>query len=115
MFNELFNRICQAYNRTMHANFKGIVSSDPHRERLAYTGDGQVITESLLYSYDMTRFLRKFIDDMDDARNKVTGYVPHTAPFSGGGGEAPWGSALYYCSSIFLSHYGDTENITETL
>lgn len=34
----------------------------------------------------MTRFLRKFIDDMDDARNKVTGYVPHTAPFSGGGG-----------------------------
>ena len=97
--NELFNRICQAYNRTMHANFKGIVSSDPHRERLAYTGDGQVITESLLYSYDMTRFLRKFIDDMDDARNKVTGYVPHTAPFSGGGGIG-----LYYCSlGLFLS------------
>lgn len=30
----------------------------------------------------MTRFLRKFIDDMDDARNKVTGYVPHTAPLA---------------------------------
>lgn len=54
--NELFNNICEAYDRTMHANFKGIISSDPHRERLAYTGDGQIITESLLYSYDMTRF-----------------------------------------------------------
>lgn len=78
--NQLFNNICRAYNRTMQANFKGIISSDPHRERLAYTGDGQIITESLLYSYDMTCFLKKFISDISDARNKNTGYVPHTAP-----------------------------------
>lgn len=30
--NQLFNNICRAYNRTMQANFKGIISSDPHRE-----------------------------------------------------------------------------------
>ncbi len=106
--NELFNRIQKAYIRTMHANFKGIVSSDPHRERLAYTGDAQIITESLLYSFDMTRFLNKMFDDMDDARNKKTGYVPHTAPFGGGGGGPAWGSAYVIMPWTYFCHYGDT-------
>lgn len=106
--NELFNNIHAAFNRTMHANFKGIISSDPHRERLAYTGDGQVITESLLYSYDMTRLLKKFISDISDASNKKTGYVPHTAPFGGGGGGPAWGSAYVIIPWAYFCHYGDT-------
>ena len=111
--NELFNRIHQAWIRTMHTNFKGIVSSDPHRERLAYTGDGQVITESLLYTFDMTQFLRKFIDDIDDARNKNTGYVPHTAPFGGGGGGPAWGSAYVIIPWAYYQHYGDITVLQE--
>lgn len=39
-------------------NMHGSISSDcPHRERLAYTGDGQVLVESMLYAFDCTRFL----------------------------------------------------------
>jgi alpha-L-rhamnosidase len=111
--NDLFNRINQACVRTMHTNFKGIISSDPHRERLAYTGDGQVITESLLYSFDMSCFLKKFIDDMEDARNKNTGYVPHTAPFGGGGGGPAWGSAFVIVPWAYFCHYGDTAVLRE--
>lgn len=111
--NELFNNIFQAYKRTMRANFKGIISSDPHRERLAYTGDGQVITESLLYGYDMTHLLRKFVADMSDASNKKTGYVPHTAPFGGGGGGPAWGSAYVLIPWNYFCHYGDTALLRE--
>lgn len=111
--NELFNRIHRAWIRTMHTNFKGIISSDPHRERLAYTGDGQVISESLLYTFNMSRFLKKFIDDIGDSRNKTTGYVPHTAPFAGGGGGPAWGSAYVVIPWNYFRHYGDVALLEE--
>lgn len=108
--NELFNKIYQAYIRTQKANFHGSISSDcPHRERLAYTGDAQVIAESSLLSFDMTQFYRKWLDDMDDARNKKTGYVPHTAPFGGGGGGPAWGSAYVILPWAYYCYYGDTD------
>ena len=124
--NELFNKIYRAYIRTQEANFHGSVSSDcPHRERLGYTGDGQVIAESCLLTYDMSRFFRKWLNDMEDARNKKTGYVTHTAPFAGGGGGPAWGSAfvimpwLYYCyysdTTLLAQHYGGMKHWVEYL
>lgn len=114
--NQLFNKIYNNYIRTQQGNFHGSISSDcPHRERLGYTGDGQVIVESSIFNFDMTRFYQKWFDDMDDARNKRTGYVPHTVPFGGGGGGPAWGSAyvimpwnyyLYYKDKLILArHY----------
>jgi alpha-L-rhamnosidase len=114
--NQLLNKIYENYIRTQYGNFHGSISSDcPHRERLGYTGDGQVLTESSILNFDMSRFYQKWFDDMDDARNKKTGYVPHTAPFGGGGGGPAWGSAyvimpwnyyLYYKDRLILArHY----------
>lgn len=106
--NPLFNRIHEAFLRTQRANFHGSISSDcPHRERLGYTGDGQVVMESALYTFDVFQFYRKWIDDIDDARNKVTGYVPHTAPFGGGGGGPAWGSAYVIMPWTYYCRYGD--------
>lgn len=106
--NELFNKVNESYLRTQKANFHGSISSDcPHRERLAYTGDAQVVVESSLLSFDMTRFYRKWFDDMEDARNKNTGYVPHTAPFAGGGGGPAWGSAYVIMPWAYYCYYGD--------
>jgi Glycogen debranching enzyme len=107
--NELFNKIYDSYILTQKGNFHGSISSDcPHRERLAYTGDAQVIVESSILSFDMTQFYRKWFDDMDDARNKNTGYVPHTAPFAGGGGGPAWGSAYVIMPWAYYCYYGDT-------
>lgn len=106
--NELFNKIHDAYLRTQEANFHGSISSDcPHRERLGYTGDGQVIAESCLLTFDMSQFFRKWLNDIEDARNKKTGYVTHTAPFGGGGGGPAWGSAFIIIPWAYYSYYGD--------
>ncbi|MES2826510.1 MAG: family 78 glycoside hydrolase catalytic domain [Bacteroidota bacterium] len=106
--NPFFNKINASYILTQNANFHGSISSDcPHRERLGYTGDGQAIVESSIYAYDMRQFYQKWFNDMEDARNKNTGFVTHTAPFGGGGGGPGWGSAYVIMPWTYFSSYGD--------
>ncbi|MCE1199937.1 MAG: glycoside hydrolase family 78 protein, partial [Marinilabiliales bacterium] len=106
--NPLFNQIFENYKRTQLGNLHGSISSDcPHRERLGYTGDGQVAIESAILTFDMAAFYRKWLADMEDARNHVTGYVPHTAPFGGGGGGPAWGSGYVIMNWACYQYYGD--------
>jgi len=108
--NELFNKIYVNYLRTQMGNMHGCVSSDcPHRERLGYTGDGQILAESVIFSFDMTQFYQKWINDMADVQHPVSGFVPHTAPFGGGGGGPAWGSACITVPWFYYVYYGDTE------
>jgi alpha-L-rhamnosidase len=112
--NPLFNKINTAYLKTQLANLHGSISSDcPHRERLGYTGDGQVAMESAVLSFNMPRFYRKWFDDINDARNKKTGFVTHTAPFGGGGGGPAWGSAYVIMPWLYYTYYGDSEVLKE--
>jgi alpha-L-rhamnosidase len=66
-----------------------------------------VAIEAAIYSFDMTRLYQKWFLDMEDARNHKTGYVPHTAPFGGGGGGPAWGSAFVIMPWVYYRHYGD--------
>lgn len=112
--NELYNKIQENYIRTQLGNFHGSISSDcPHRERLGYTGDGSILVESSIYNFDMTNFYQKWTNDMDDARNKSTGYVPHTAPYGGGGGGPAWGSAYIITPWFYYLYYGDERILEE--
>jgi alpha-L-rhamnosidase len=112
--NPFFNKINEAYMRTQKANFHGSISSDcPHRERLGYTGDGQANMESALYAFNMTQFYQKWLTDINDARNKKTGFVTHTAPFGGGGGGPAWGSAYVIMPWLYYSYYGDERVLTQ--
>jgi alpha-L-rhamnosidase len=106
--NLLLNKINTAYVRTQRANLHGSLSSDcPHRERLGYTGDGQVAMESAMLSFNMPQFYRKWLIDIDDARNHKTGFVTHSAPFGGGGGGPAWGSAYVIMPWLYFSYYND--------
>jgi len=109
--NDLFNLINKIYRRAQTDNLHGGYSSDcPHRERVAYTGDGQVAAEAFLYNYNAGAFYTKWIQDIADAQDPITGYVPNAAPPQPrAGGGVPWGAAMNIMPWEFYVHYGDKD------
>jgi alpha-L-rhamnosidase len=106
--NKLFNRILSDYNKTQLDNMHGGVPTDcPHRERRGYTGDGQIAAQAAIYNFDMQSFYTKWLNDIADAQNKETGYVPNTVPYHNGGGGTPWGSAYIIIPWYMYLYYGD--------
>ncbi|MFB9276620.1 alpha-L-rhamnosidase [Cohnella cellulosilytica] len=110
----LLNRVQQACRWSQLTNLHGGVPSDcPHRERLGYTGDGHLTAEAASFNFDMAAFYAKWTADIGDSQNKRTGFVPHTAPFNGGGGGAAWGSAYVILPWTMYRLYGDRRLLAE--
>nr|WP_167521240.1 alpha-L-rhamnosidase [Paenibacillus timonensis] len=110
----LLNQVQDAYRWSQLSNLHGGVPSDcPHRERLGYTGDGHVTAQAAIYNFEMSTFYAKWIRDIGDAQNKKTGFVPHTAPFNGGGGGVAWGSAYVIMPWLIYRTYGDRRLLIE--
>lgn len=109
--NELINTINRIWRRSMTDNMHGSVASDcPHRERSAYTGDGQVVCDMVMETYDVRAFYNKWLADIREAQNPESGYVPNGAPWQPGCGGGPaWGSAMNIMPWSFYQHYGDKE------
>ncbi|MBR2612483.1 MAG: family 78 glycoside hydrolase catalytic domain [Clostridia bacterium] len=105
---EGLNFLYDAYLRTTLSNYHGSYPSDcPHRERLGYTGDGQITARSAMMMLDTKDLYRKWIQDILDSQDKNTGHVQHTAPFQGGGGgPGGWGSAIVTVPYAFAKEYG---------
>ena len=108
---ETLNWYHRTYINTQLCNMHGGVPSDcPHRERLGYTGDGQLTCGAVMTQMDAESFYRKWIYDIIDCQDRFTGHVQHTAPFAGGGGgPAGWGGAIIIVPYEFYRHYGDKE------
>ena len=103
-----------AFVRTQQGNMHGSFPSDcPHRERLGYTGDGQVCAPAAMMMFDSRDFYRKWIQDILDCQDKESGHVQHTAPLmGGGGGPGGWGSAIVLVPYAFYLQYGDRDILT---
>lgn len=109
---EGMNFLYNAFLRTQLDNMHGSIPSDcPHRERLGYTGDGQLVAQTAMMMLDSKEFYKKWIQDILDCQD-TDGHVRHTAPFmGGGGGPGGWGSAIVIVPYAYYKQYGDTEII----
>lgn len=102
--NEALNWLFSAFVNGQLGNMHGGVPSDcPHRERLGYTGDGQLTAECAMLLLDARTFYEKWMQDIADCQDVATGHIQHTAPFfGGGGGPGGWGCAAVV---VPLAHY----------
>ncbi len=114
--NSLFNDINKIWKRSQTGNMHGGVASDcPHRERSAYTGDGQVACVTVMHNFDTRNFYHKWIHDIIDAQIVETGYVPNGAPWQPGcGGGVAWGAAISIMPWEFYLHYGSEDILSDS-
>lgn len=109
------NFLFDAYIRTELDNMHGSFPSDcPHRERLGYTGDGQITAQTAMLLLDSRAFYRKWIRDILDCQDPDSGHIQHTAPFmGGGGGPGGWGCAVIIVPYQYWKAFGDTDILRE--
>lgn len=107
---EGLNFLYDAFLRSQLSNMHGSFPSDcPHREKLGYTGDGQVCAPAAMLTLDCREFYEKWIQDILDCQDIQSGHIQHTAPFmGGGGGPGGWGCAVVMVPYAFYKQYGDT-------
>ena len=106
-----------AYIRTQLGNMHMSIPSDcPHCEKRGYTGDGQLTCESAMMMLDAKRFYRKWLYDISDCQDTISGHVQNTAPYlPSGGGPGGWGSAIAEVPYIYYKTYGDKSVLEEFL
>lgn len=113
--NDTLNWLFEAYLRTqldnMHA---GIPSDCPHIERRGYTGDGQNCCRAAMLMLDSREFYRKWMRDISDCQDRITGHVQYTAPYTHcGGGPGGWGCAIVHVPYEYYKRYGDAGPMRE--
>ncbi|MBR5460508.1 MAG: family 78 glycoside hydrolase catalytic domain [Clostridia bacterium] len=108
--NEVINWLNETYINTQLCNMhSGIPSDCPHLERRGYTGDGQLVCHTAMTLLDTMEFYKKWIYDIYDCQDRVSGHVQYTAPYTNsGGGPGGWGCAIIEVPYQYWKHYGDT-------
>lgn len=113
VLNWIYDTCVRTQLDNMHA---GIPSDCPHLERLGYTGDGELMCETAMLLLDAKRFYRKWLEDIADSQDTVSGHVQYTAPyFRCGGGPGGWGSAIIEVPYTYYQLYGDRTVLEEFL
>ncbi len=113
--NETLNWLFDAYVNTQSNNIHSFVPSDcPHRERLGYTGDGQLCSAAVMTIFDAENLYKKWMQDIADCQDIYSGHVQHTAPFyGGGGGPGGWGGAIAIVPYNMYKFYGNKDYLAK--
>lgn len=95
------------------SNFLDIPTDCPQRdERLGWTGDAQVFCRTASYNFDVFKFFRKWLRDMDVLRKKA-GYVGYCVPGRVGKLAAAWSDAAVIVPWQIYKTYGDKKLLAE--
>lgn len=113
--NDVLNKLFEMYIRTQLCNMHaGIPSDCPHLERRGYTGDGQLACEAAMLTLGSQKFYRKWIEDIKDCQDTVSGHIQYTAPYvRSGGGPGGWGCAIAEVPYTYYKMYGDITPFAE--
>lgn len=112
---ELINRITQAIRLTEAGNLHGIPTDCPQRdERFGWLNDMTARAEATMYNFDMSRFYPKWMNDIADTQDPVTGAIADTAPFRWGSRPADPVSTCYLLIPWLLYlFYNDTRTMAK--
>lgn len=107
--NETLNWIYKTFTHTMLSNMHtGHPSDCPHLERRGYTGDGQLTCHASLSVFGAREFYEKWLRDIADGQDMLSGHIQYTAPYlHSGGGPGGWGSAIVEVPYRLYRHFGD--------
>ena len=107
--NEALNWAYKTFLHTMLTNMHtGHPSDCPHLERRGYTGDGQITCHAVLSAFGAKEFYTKWLQDIGDCQDVLSGHIQYTAPYiRSGGGPGGWGCAIVEVPYQMYRHYGD--------
>ena len=111
----LLDRTEEMIDWAIRSNMVSYLTDCPHREKLPWLEQLNLMFGSLQYKYDFRNLYRKMMDDMDYAQ-LPGGLVPDIAPeyavFLGGFRDSPeWGSSIILVPQYMLDYYGDDSMI----
>lgn len=108
---ETLNWTYKTFLHTMLCNMHtGHPSDCPHIERRGYTGDGQLTCHAVLSTMDGKAFYEKWLQDIADSQDMLSGHIQYTAPYiRSGGGPGGWGCAIVEVPYQLYKHYGDPQ------
>lgn len=116
--NNLFNQINTLIDWAIKSNTVSLFTDCPHREKLGWLEQTQLMGSSVQYNYDIATLNRKVIRDMMFAQYE-NGKIPEIAPeftvFTAPFDESPeWGSASVILPWYDYQWYGDRQTLEES-
>ncbi len=119
----IVNKIYQNALWSQRDNFLNVPTDCPQRdERLGWTADAQIFTQSAMYNMDCREFYNKYLADVRDAQ-LGNGVVPAVAPlphigffsYVGFGPSPGWAEAIAEIPYCHYKTYGDKRVIRDNL
>jgi alpha-L-rhamnosidase len=113
--NPLINSIHSIIDRAIQSNMYSVLTDCPHREKLGWLEEDNLVFGSVAGDYDVAAYYRELVRNMAEAQTP-DGLVPDIAPeytvFSGGFRDDPnWGGSLVLAPWQMYETYGDTATL----